>query len=166
VPRTDALSVAWHVMSAMGGRRPYYVPHNASRKKFSAMFLEKEQRRSMIRVAQTLALNPAIKGFMSEGWLLSPNLAEASPHLGWMMDINRELVELGALFTHTGEAAPDSGFQVGDRRRAELYQTGRWKPLNGVLLAPRAAMIEWARTIAVSEASPAARTSNPRIRPS
>jgi hypothetical protein len=152
VPPGEALSVAWHVFVRMGGRRPYYVPHNAQRKKFSAMFLEAEQRRSMVRIAQMLELNPHIRGFMGEGWLHSPNLGEASPHLKWMMQINRELVDLGAAFTTIGPAPEDSGFLVGDKRRLARYQSGEWKPLTGVLIAPRRAMIEWARRQATNPA--------------
>lgn len=145
VPPREILSVAWHVFVGMGGRRPYYVPHNAPRKKFSVMFLEREQRRSMVRIAHMLELNPHVRGFMGEGWLHSPNLGVASPHLKWMMEINRELMALGAAFTTHGPAPEDGGFLVGDKRRIALYQSGQWKPLLGVLIAPREAMIEWAR---------------------
>ena len=109
------------------------------------MFLEKEQRLSMVRIAQTLELNPHVRGFMGAGWLHSPNLGEASPHLKWMMEINRELMQFGAMFATLGPAPEDSGFLVGDKRRISLYQSGQWRPLDGLLLAPRRALIEWAR---------------------
>jgi len=62
-----------------------------------------------------------------------------------MMEINRELLEYGALYTTLGPAAEDAGFLTGDRRRIARYQSGEWRPLRGLLLAPRAAMIAWAR---------------------
>ncbi|HMF77830.1 MAG TPA: hypothetical protein VK604_19390 [Bryobacteraceae bacterium] len=145
VPPREVLPIAWHVFVRMGGHQPYYVPHNAHRKKFSLMFLEKEQRRSMVRIAQMLELNSHVRGLMATGWLHSPNLGEASPHLKWMMQINRELIALGAAFTTMGPAPEDSGFLVGDKRRISLYRSGQWKPLEGLLIAPREAMIQWAR---------------------
>jgi hypothetical protein len=145
VPRRDAFSVLRQVFIGMGGRQPYYVPHNAVRRKHSVVFLESEQRRAMVRVARMLDLNPHVRGYMAMGWLQSPNLGEVSPHLSWMMDISRELVELGAVCSTVGPAPEDSGFLVGDVRRAALYRAGKWKPLQGLLLAPREAMIEWAR---------------------
>jgi hypothetical protein len=66
--------------------------------------------------------------------------------LKWMMEINRELVALGAVHTTLGPAPEDSGFLVGDKRRIALYQAGEWKPMEGLLLAPRASLIQWART--------------------
>jgi len=152
VPRARALSVAWHVFVRMGGRRPYYAAHNAHRKKFSMLFLEKEQRRSMVRIARMLELNPQIRGFIGGGWLHSPNLGEASPHLKWMLEINRELVALGAAYTTIGPSPEGSGFLAGDKRRIARYQSGQWKPLDGVLIAPRQAMIEWARRQAADAA--------------
>jgi hypothetical protein len=145
VPRREVMSVAWHVFVHMGGRAPYYVPHNAPRKEFSVVFLEKEQRRSMVRIAHMLELNPHVRGFMGQGWLHSPNLGEASPHLKWMMEINRELMKLGAAYTTLGPSDEGNGYLVGDKRRVALYRAGQWKPLDGVLIAPRHAMIEWAR---------------------
>ena len=139
------MSVAWHVFVRMGGCHPYYMPHNAHRREFSVVFLEKEQRRSMVRIAQMLELNPHVRGFMAEGWLHSPNLGDASPHLKWMMEINRELVALGAAYTTLGPSPEDSGFLIGDKRRIALYRSGQWKPLTAMLVAPRKSMIEWAR---------------------
>ena len=145
VPKGEILSVAWHVFVRTGGRRPYYLSHNSQRKKFSLLFREKEQRRSMVRIAAMLELNPHVRGFMGQGWLHSPNLGDASPHLKWMMEINRELVALGATFTTLGAPLENGGFLLGDKRRISLYESGQWKPLDGLLLAPRKAMIEWAR---------------------
>jgi hypothetical protein len=145
VPREDAGKLAWHVFVRMGGRKPYYMPHNSPRRKYATVFVEKEQRRSLVRIAKTLELNPQIKGYMGEGWLQPPNLGEASPHLAWMMKINRELIDLGALFTNTGPSPEDAGFLVGDRRRIEAYKSKRWAPLHGVLIAPRETFIEWGR---------------------
>jgi hypothetical protein len=146
MPRAEVPRVLYQVYVRMGGRRPIYEPHNSQRRKFAAIFMEKEQRRSMVRLAQTLERNPSVLGFMGEGWLHSPNLAEASPHLKFMMEINRELVdEYGGVFTTLGPAAENAGFLVGDRQRIAKYQSGEWKPRRGLLLVPKKGMIAWAR---------------------
>jgi hypothetical protein len=146
MPPADVPRVLYQVYVRMGGRRPFYEPHNSQRRKFAVMFSEKEQRRSMFRIAETLERNPSVLGFMGEGWLHSPNLAEASPHLKFMMDINRELAdEYGGVFTTLGPASQGAGFLVGDRRRIAKYQSGEWKPSRGLLLVPRRGMIAWAR---------------------
>lgn len=144
VPRRELPRVAWHLWVTMGGRWPYYIPHNACRKKYSVLFMEKEQRRSMVRIARMLELNSHVRGFLGEGWLHSHNLGEASPHLKWMMEINRELVALGAVYTTLGLAPEDAGFLEGDRKRIAAYQSGQWKPVTGVIIVPRDTMIEWA----------------------
>jgi len=62
-----------------------------------------------------------------------------------MMEINRELVALGAAYATLGRPPEDSGFLVGDKKRISLYRSGQWAPLTGVLVAPRESMLEWAR---------------------
>jgi hypothetical protein len=125
-----------------GGHAPFFENHTAFRRE-APILTEEDDRATLRRMADSLRLQPNVRGFMGVSWLLSPNLAEASPHLAWLAECAREYQRFGAVWTEIGEARPDSGFLSGDRKRRKLYETGAWKPRQGLLLWGRRDLLRW-----------------------
>ncbi len=124
-----------------GGRQPFFVSHTAFRRDLPIL-TEEDERASFRLLAGSMKLQPTIRGYLASSWLMDPKLSEVSPHLEWLSRWYRECVEFGAVLTNIG-ASRDSGFLVGDRRRRKLYETGHWKPLEGVLIWARRDLLRW-----------------------
>lgn len=133
--------VAMFLARHLRGRGPVFFHHLAWRRKNRFMLLEKEQNRSYHRIAQSLALNPNIKGLVTESWLHSPETLRVSPHLAWL---NKPFVQCGGMLVELGEASEASGVFTASRERRRLYEEGRFRPTTAMVVWPRAAMLEWA----------------------
>jgi hypothetical protein len=125
-----------------GGHRPFFETHTAIRRD-SPMMAEEFERETFRLMAISMRLQPAIRGHMAASWLMSPNLAEGSPHLAWQAAWWQECKDFGAVWTNLGPAPADAGFLVGDPRRRRLYEAGKWKPLRGVLIWARRDLLGW-----------------------
>jgi hypothetical protein len=122
--------------------RPYYFVHIGVRRNKVPVLLEAESNRSYYRMAQTMDLHPEIRGILACSWLYwRDNHAAVNPHLLWVTDV---MAAHGALRTHLGPADPESGFLLGHPRRRELYESGQWKPRDGLVVWPREHVLEWA----------------------
>jgi hypothetical protein len=135
----DALrAIAW--VRRAGGWYPWFDMHLPSR---GAPFLiPAEYRRSYLRMAACMELQPEIRGAVGGSWLHAEETMEITPHLRWLNDL---FLENGGLLLHLGPASIDSGFLVGSKKRQELYEAGKYRPRNAVFLWPREALLEWAR---------------------
>jgi hypothetical protein len=90
-----------------------------------------------------MALQPDVRAYLGCSWWLDPQLARVSPQLAWLARWMEECRRFGALSTILGPAPPNSGYLVGDRRRRALYESGQWKPMNGLLFWPRKDLLRW-----------------------
>ena len=125
----------------MKGRGPAFFPHVNGFRRNPYVWLEAESNRSLHRMATSLALQPAIVGLVTRAWLHDPRLGETSPHLAW---INRVFVENGGFVVANGPAGTDAGFLANNAARQKSFEEGSYRPQHGIVLWPRAAMLEWA----------------------
>ena len=103
--------------------------------------LEREALKSYYRMAQSMKLQPEVKGLIAAAWLHSPATFEVSPHLGWL---NKLFAEHGAVIATIGPAASDSGVLVGSAERQRAFEEKRFKPTIGLIVWSRADVLAWA----------------------
>jgi hypothetical protein len=143
LPARDLARVLGYVYLRAGGRYPFFFPHTAYRREVPILTAA-EDRKSVRLMAASMQLQPRIRGYITASWLYDPGLSEVSPHLRWTADWIRECREFGAVYTNIGPAAPLAGFLVGDHRRRKRYESGEWKPVEGVLIWSRRNVLRWA----------------------
>ena len=105
------------------------------------LILPREAERSYFRIAQSLPLQPQLKGLMAYSWFYSTAVRDVSPHLCWLRDF---FAAHGAIIAEMERAPPDYGFMIGSARRRALYQEGRFRPRLTLILWPRKDMLAWA----------------------
>ena len=103
--------------------------------------LEREALKSYYRMAQSMELQPEVKGLIASAWLHSPATFEVSPHLAWL---NKVFAEHGAVMATTGPAPIDSGVLAQSVERQRAFSEGRFKPTLGLVVWPRREMLAWA----------------------
>ncbi len=140
MPFRHLLRVGRTIAFAMRGGRPCYVGHMGVRR-YPLLFVEAENHRSYHRMAQSMALQPDVKGLLMTAWFHSPETIRVSPHLAWT---NRTPLANGAILTDLGPAGPDDGFLTGSPERRRLYEAGLYRPTVGVIIWPRPALLAWA----------------------
>jgi len=132
--------LAW-VAGRLRGFRPVFFPHLNAHRKSRWILTEQESNRSYYRMAQSMIHQPGVKGLVASSWLHSPDTFAVSPHLAWM---NRTFLENGGLVVIMGPADPDCGVLSRSPERKKLYDEGTFKPTTGLVIWPRAAMLDWA----------------------
>ena len=142
IPALDLPKTLNCVFLRAGGRRPYFETHTAFRRELPIL-TEEDERTTFRLLAASMRLQPSIRGYLAASWFMDPKLSEVSPHLAWLSDWLSECQRFGAVWTNIGEAPRDAGFLVGDRRRRKLYETGQWKPLQGLLIWERRDLLRW-----------------------
>jgi hypothetical protein len=80
---------------------------------------------------------------MASSWLYSRETHRINPHLAFF---NRPYMEAGGFYADLGPALPESGFLKGDPKRAELYNSGEYRPTNALVLCSRSQAIAWKQT--------------------
>ena len=140
MPARDLPRVIRTVLVDMRGLRPCYVGHMGVRR-YPLLFVEAESHRSYHRMAQSMALQPDVKGLLMTAWFHSPETIRVSPHLAWT---NRTPLAHGAVLTDLGPAGPRDGFLTGSPDRQRLYDAGQYRPTIGVIIWPRPALLAWA----------------------
>ena len=128
------------VVRRMGGLGPVFFSHLNPRRITRAL-REDDANRSYYRMATSIELQPAIKGFAACSWFRSPATHRVSPHLAWLSEVFREN---GGLVVESGPAEPDCGVLARSETRRRLYESGQFTPTRGLVLWPRDAMIAWA----------------------
>lgn len=142
LPLRDLPRFIYGVYVRAGGRKPYFEPHTPTRRELPIL-TEEDERRGMWMLATSMALQPDVRAYLGCSWMLDPQLARVSPQLAWLARWMEECRRFGALSTILGPAPPNSGYLVGDRRRRALYESGQWKPMNGLLFWPRKDLLRW-----------------------
>jgi hypothetical protein len=136
----ERLTLLYWVARKLKGFGPAFFPHlNPHRK--NRWLTENEANRSYYRMAQSMRLQPDIRGMVASSWLRSPDTLKASPHLAWM---NRTIESNGGLVVVMGMADPEGGALARSASRKELYEAGEFIPTTGLVIWPRDAMLAWA----------------------
>jgi hypothetical protein len=133
--------VAWFCASRMRGLAPVFFSHLNPRRPQHSLD-ETEANRSYHRMAAAMALQPGILGFAACSWFRSPSTHRVSPRLAWLSTV---FVEHGGLVVDAGYDSVDSGALARSATRRSLYESGRFVPRRGLVMWPRAAMLEWAQ---------------------
>jgi hypothetical protein len=132
--------VLYHVAAKLKGFSPAFFSHLNARRKNKSLS-EEEANKSYYRMAKSLELQSEMKGFVACSWFRSPDTQRVSPHLAWLSKV---FLENGGLVTTAGPADPESGIFHRSATRKKLYEAGEFKPTNGLVIWPRAAMLTWA----------------------
>jgi hypothetical protein len=132
--------VAYFIATQMKGFAPCIVPHMPPR---SIMMIERESDKAWYRMARSVEGDSKLRGLVAFSWFHSPDTFKVSPHLSF---INKPFVESGAVITTMGEADKNSGFLTGSTYRRKLYESGEFRPTQGVVLWSRKQMIRWAHS--------------------
>lgn len=148
ISRRDVLGVGVRRLAAtlafiacrMHGLGPVFFSHLNPRREHRSL-LEGEANRSYYRMAQAMALQPAIKGFAACSWFRSPATHRASPRLAWLSTV---FVENGGMVLESRPESPHAGVLARSATRQRLYEAGQFRPTRGLVLWPRAAMLAWA----------------------
>jgi hypothetical protein len=134
-------TLAWVGSPPTRGFGPVFFIHMGTRGRNYAL-IELVALRSYHRMAQSLALQPRIKGLLASSWLHSPDTFAVSPHLAWL---NRVFLEHGAIVGTMGPADPGCGVLHRSPERRRAHEEGRFRPTLGLVIWPRDAMLAWAR---------------------
>ena len=94
------------------------------------------------RMAISAEQQPEIRGLVASSWFLSPDTFKVSPHLAVLV---QPALESGGLVTTCGKAH-GKGFMVGSESRRKLFESGDFKPTEGIMLWSRDQMIRWAHS--------------------
>ncbi len=142
VPRKDFVRTAWHLVVRMKGFKPFWFPHNAFLRGKVQFMREREWEASLLLMAKSMRLQPEIKGILTGSWFYAPETHRVTPHLRWT---TRIFLENGAWMTNRGPADPDAGFLQGAKDRQALYEAGKYRPTETILLWPRNRILQWLR---------------------
>ncbi len=142
VPLRDLPHFARFIFKEFGGIRPAFYVHIAHPPRNRALIIEKEVRRAYYRMAQSLVLQPAVKGIMCATWLHDPAAIDMYPYIA---SLNEPYLQFGGrLVTHLGPAPVSSGFLKFNSERREQYGRGELRFKSVVAMWPRDAAISWA----------------------
>lgn len=125
----------------LGGLAPAFVPHLSATRKDRVALVERETNRSWYRMAQSMQLQPEIRGLVASSWLHSPDTMQATPH---MIAFSRAPLENGALVVRHHRADLECGVFYRSPERKKLYEEGRFVPTHGLVIWPRKEMLAWA----------------------
>ena len=142
MPVGDLPRVGWALVRQLRGLKPCFTAHMGVRR-YPLLFVEAENHRAYHRMAQSMALQPEVKGLLMAAWFHSVETIRVSSHLGWT---NRTPLAHGAILTDLGPASPDDGFLTGSPERQRLFEAGAYRPTVGLIIWPRQALLAWAAT--------------------
>ena len=138
----QTLAFLWLVLFRCRGVRPFFAlhAHTLSLDDFN----EKGWLATYHRLAELLAMNPAMKGWLSASWFLDPALETISPHL---VHLRKVPTDNGAILLLVGreEGESTSGALTKSATRRRLFAEGRYLPVTYMRIWPRKAMIRWSR---------------------
>jgi hypothetical protein len=129
------------ILFELRGFQPAFFSHINPNRRNQGILLERESLRSYHRMARSMERQPEIKGLITASWLHSPDTFTISPHLTWL---NQVFLENGGHVLPLGRADIDSGVLHRSPERQQAYEAGTFKPTEGLVIWPRAAMLAWA----------------------
>ncbi len=139
---SQLLRLSLFIPRRIRGWRPLYEMHMDLR--LLLEFNPPGWTRCYCRIAELLELNPSILGVYGASWWFDPQLEEVSPRLAFLRTLpeshGARVFRQGPDKTSTHDALANS------KQRQELYQQGRYRPANYVLVWGRDDLIAWART--------------------
>ncbi len=124
----------------MRGLKPVFFSH-LNWRRGNRSLLETEANRSYYRMAQSMRLQPEIRGFAACSWFRSPGVHRVSPNLAWL---SRVFLDNGGFVVEAGPDSAEGGVLHRSKTRRALYDAGKFKPTKGLVMWPRDAMIAWA----------------------
>ncbi len=122
------------------GFGPAFYGHLTVCRKVHAI-LPRDTYRAYYLMAASMALQPAVKGYMTAAWFHSPDTFSVTPHLAWM---NHIFQENGALLATAGPDDPSAGGLRRSPERQRAFEDGSFKPTLGLVIWPREEMLAWA----------------------
>jgi hypothetical protein len=140
IPRRDLPRVLGTIVAELRGFKPVAFAHLGYQQTPSVTFEESDVRASYVRMARCLALRPELKAIISESWFYSKETHRVSPHLSWT---TRLFEENGGILSDLGKSPEGAGFLANSRQRRKLYESGDYKPTQGLIIWPRRAVLEW-----------------------
>lgn len=146
----DMVRLAAFVLTRTRGLEPFFANHMAILRDPSEHLTEERVAEAYLTIADSLELQPRVKGLLAAGWMRDPRIGVVSPHLAALSD---PIVDSGGILVGLWKVDPESsGALAKSRRRREAYARGLWHPAQGVALWPREAMLMWARSYRSSRA--------------
>jgi hypothetical protein len=102
---------------------------------------------SFARIAELLALNPAVRGVAGVAWFYDPELARVSPHLSY---IGQTLQRSGAFRVAMKTQEHDIANALArSLTRKKLHARGEYSPACYLVAWPRRALLEWAARLKI-----------------
>ncbi|MGH7045201.1 MAG: hypothetical protein ACREE2_02270 [Stellaceae bacterium] len=122
------------------GFSPFYEMH--THEPALGEFNDAGWRRSYLRIAAILKLNPEIKGVFSSAWYFDPVIEKISPRLAYVRNIP---MRNGALSIYCGsdEASIRLATKTSETRR-KLHSSGRYLPTSYLVVWDRHHLLQWA----------------------
>lgn len=133
--------VLWLVTARCRGWRPFFAlhAHTLALEDFNPEGWQATHQ----RLAELLALNPGVKGWLSASWFLDPALEKISPHLGYLREVPMAGgAELLFVCRHPNGS---SGALSRSAERRRLFAEGQYVPATYMRVWPRQAAIAWGR---------------------
>ncbi len=133
-------------IASIGGFRPYFQIHTH---KFMLETFNEEGSNECYRCcAELYELFPEVLGMFGSSWFYDPALATVSPRLAYLREVP---LRGGAklLYVASGGEAIDNALAKSATRR-RLYEEGRYRPKNYMLIWGRRRQQEWAQTFSAS----------------
>ena len=130
------------IVFGVGGFGSLVTPHVNYWRANPGLLFDKENERAFWRIAKTIEMQPEIKGVTALSWLNCREVATASPHLAFVREF---YLDNGAYLVDMNVAPLDSGFRLGNEMRQNLYDQGKFRPRETMVLWRRAHILDWAR---------------------
>ncbi len=137
----DLPQLLMEIVEKYEGFGPFIRPHICRWRRNTFCLQKHQYERSLWLIAKTVAMQPAIKGLLTDSWLYSTEVGETSPHLAWFRDF---YAERGGFIVEMELADPNAGFLVGSTARRRLYAEKKFHPRQTIILWSRERMLEWA----------------------
>lgn len=135
-----AAAFVHYMLARAGGFRPFFEMHMDPR--LVLEFSAEGWRRTYVRIASLLERNAGVLGVMGVSWWFDPALGDVSPRISFLRELPRSggarLFRAGADAHSVGNALANS------KERRTAFETGRYRPMNWIMLWPRENLLDWA----------------------
>lgn len=137
----DTILAGYHTIFRARGYRPMFYFHLGLNRSTKHLTPEGTMR-SFRMIAESLELNPSIRGCIAAPWWCAKQVPLVTPSLAWF----RSFLEVGGAFIADYKSIdPHCGALARSATRRQLYDAGEYEPRRALVLWPRSAMLKWAR---------------------